>query len=90
MPDLEWNSFCWDGSYSWKAGGEEWSEVWASSMTPPSELSRPPSKAVVTFLRSTAGNENGSRLSSIMAGVARCDPGKGLASATESYARSVS
>ncbi len=31
MPDLEWNSFCWDGSYSWKAGGEEWSEVWGGS-----------------------------------------------------------
>ena len=45
--------------------------AWASSMTPPSEVIRPPSKAAVTFLRSMAGNENGSRLSSLMAGVAR-------------------
>jgi hypothetical protein len=29
----------------------------------------------VTFLRSTAGNENGSRLSSIMAGVAASNAG---------------
>ena len=54
--------------------------AWASSMTPPSELSRPPSNAAVTFLRSTAGNQNGSRVSSVMAGVARSDPGTGLAS----------
>src|SRR5205807_6321559 len=57
-------------------------------MTPPSELIRPPSKAAVIFLRSTAGKQNGRRLSSVMAGVACLDPGKGLASATESYARS--
>ena len=44
--------------------------AWASNMTPPSEVIRPPSNAAVIFLRSTAGNENGSRLSSIMAGVA--------------------
>lgn len=31
MPDLEWNTVCWDGSYSWKGGGEEWSEVWGGS-----------------------------------------------------------
>ena len=46
-------------------------------MTPPSELIRPPSKAAVTFLRSTAGKENGRRLSSVMAGVARFDPVQG-------------
>ena len=39
-----------------------------SSMTPPSELSRPPSKAAVTFFAPTAGNENGRRLSLVMAG----------------------
>src|SRR6266481_2562918 len=57
-------------------------------MTPPSELIRPPSKAAVIFLRWTTGKRNGRRLSSVMAGVACLDPGKGLASATESYARS--
>src|SRR5205823_13247897 len=57
-------------------------------MTPPSELIRPPSKAAVIFLRSTAGKQNGRRLSLVMAGMACLDPGKGLASATESYARS--
>jgi hypothetical protein len=31
-------------------------------------VSRPPSKAAVTFLAPTAGNENGRRLSSVMAG----------------------
>lgn len=39
----------------------------ASSMTPPSEVSRPPSKAAATGLRPTAGNENGSRLELVMA-----------------------
>ena len=39
----------------------------ASSMTPPSEVSRPPSKAAVTAFRPTAGNENGGRLKSDMA-----------------------
>src|SRR3981081_194678 len=62
--------------------------AWASSMTPPSELIRPPSKAAVIFLRWTTGKQNGRRLSSIMAGVACLDLGKGLASATESYAQS--
>src|SRR6267378_3995826 len=62
--------------------------AWANSMTPPSELIRPPSKAAVIFLRWTTGKQNGRRLSSVMAGVACLDPGKGLASATESYARS--
>src|SRR5712692_10008066 len=62
--------------------------AWASNMTPPSELIRPPSKAAVIFLRRMAGKQNGRRLSSVMAGVARLDPGKGLAKATESYARS--
>jgi hypothetical protein len=49
---------------------------------------RPPSKAALTFLWRTAAKQNGRRLSSVMADVARLDPGKGLASATESYARS--
>src|SRR6266849_1648666 len=62
--------------------------AWASNMTPPSELIRPPSKAAVIFLRRMAGKQNGRRLSSVMAGVGRLDPGKGLAKATESYARS--
>src|SRR5215217_2450048 len=51
--------------------------AWASNMTPPSELIRPPSNAAVIFLRQTAGKQNGRRLSSVMAGVARVDPGKG-------------
>ena len=42
----------------------------ASSITPPSEVRRPPSNAAVTGLRETAGNENGRRLSSVMAGEA--------------------
>ncbi|MEO5756027.1 MAG: hypothetical protein ABIQ51_04135, partial [Mesorhizobium sp.] len=37
-------------------------------MTPPSEVIRPPSNAAVIFLRPTAGNENGSNVSSVMAG----------------------
>ncbi len=41
-----------------------------SNITPESDVMRPPSKAAVIFLRPTAGNENGRRLSSIMAGVA--------------------
>jgi hypothetical protein len=45
----------------------------ASSITPPSEVMRPPSKAAVTFLRSTVGKLKGSRLSSSMAGVAASD-----------------
>src|ERR1019366_9367132 len=39
-----------------------------SNITPESEVMRPPSNAAVIFLRPTAGNENGRRLSSIMAG----------------------
>src|SRR5205823_11984522 len=67
--------------------------AWASSMTPPSELIRPPSKAAVIFLRRTAGKQNGRRLSPVMADVARLDPGKELDSATfdagsKSYATS--
>ncbi len=45
----------------------------ASSMTPPSEVMRPPSNAAVIFLRCTDGSENGSRVSSVMAGVAASD-----------------
>src|ERR1700674_4550735 len=40
-----------------------------SNITPQPEVMRPPSKAAVIFLRPTAGNENGRRLSSIMAAV---------------------
>jgi hypothetical protein len=45
----------------------------ASSITPPSEVMRPPSNAAVTFLRPTAGKPNGLIVSSDMAGVARND-----------------
>ena len=41
-----------------------------SKITPLSEERRPPSNAAVTFLRDTAGRENVSGLSSVMAGVA--------------------
>src|SRR5881275_1827004 len=51
--------------------------AWASNITPPSELIRPPSKAAVIFLRQTAGKQNGRRLSSVMAGVAHVIPEKG-------------
>ena len=44
--------------------------AWANSSTPPSQVSRPPSKAAVTFLRCTAGNENRAALSSCSAGMA--------------------
>jgi hypothetical protein len=40
------------------------------------------------FLRSTAGTENGNKLSSVMAGVARSNLPQGSASATKSYTRS--
>ena len=43
----------------------------AKSMTPPSEVMRPPSNAAVIFLQPTAGIESGSNVSSVMAGVAR-------------------
>src|SRR5947199_4605780 len=42
----------------------------ARSMTPPLDVSRPPSKAAVIFLREAAGNENGRIVSSVMASVA--------------------
>jgi hypothetical protein len=42
----------------------------------------------VTFLASTAGKENGSIVSSVMAGVAFAVEGDGLGFATESYAAS--
>src|SRR5713226_131013 len=51
--------------------------AWASNVTPPSELIRPPSKAAVIFLRRTAGKQNGRRLSSVMAGVRASIPAKG-------------
>ena len=38
--------------------------------SPPSDEISPPSKSAVTFLRRTAGRSNGSRLSSVMVGVA--------------------
>src|ERR1019366_350581 len=52
------------------------------------EVRRPPSKAAVTFLASTAGNENGRIVSSVMAGVAFAVEGDGVGFATESYAAS--
>jgi hypothetical protein len=48
-------------------------------MIPASEVMRPPSKAAVIFLARTAGKENGSSVSSIMAGVAREMLSAGLA-----------
>src|SRR3984893_10550800 len=60
----------------------------ARSITPPFEVRRPPSKAAVTFLASTAGNENGRIVSSGMAGVAFAVEGDGVGFATESYAAS--
>ena len=42
----------------------------ASSITPPSEVSRPPSKSAVIFRPRTAGNANGGIVSWVMAGVA--------------------
>jgi hypothetical protein len=50
----------------------------ARSMTPPSDVRRPPSKAAVIFLRETAGNENGRIVSSVMASVASRGPRAGL------------
>jgi transposase-like protein len=41
----------------------------ANSITPPSEVSRPPSNAAVTGLRRTAGKRNEGGLKSVMAGV---------------------
>jgi len=61
-----------------------------SSITPPSEESRPPSNAAVTFLPSTAGNENSGIVSSVMAAVAGANEREELASATKSYAIPVS
>src|ERR1700733_6645966 len=60
----------------------------ARSITPPFEVRRPPSKAAVTFLARTAGNENGRIVSSVMAGVAFAVEGDGVGFATESYAAS--
>ena len=57
-----------------------------SSITPPSEDIRPPSKAAVTFLPWTAGNENSGIVSSVMAAVAGAKARKGLVLATKSYA----
>ena len=28
MPEIDWNRSVWDGSYTWKDGGEEWSAAW--------------------------------------------------------------
>ena len=57
-----------------------------SSITPPSEESRPPSNAAVTFLPWMAGNENSGIVSSVMVAVAGAKARKGLVLATESYA----
>jgi hypothetical protein len=45
----------------------------ARSVTPPSEVIRPPSNAAVIFLLATAGKANGRNLSLAMAGVVRHD-----------------
>src|SRR5271154_5204337 len=60
----------------------------ARSITPPFEVRRPPSKAAVTFLLATAGNEKSRIVSSVMAGVAFAVEGDGVGFATESYAAS--
>ena len=60
----------------------------ASSITPPSDDRRPPSNAALSFLPRTAGNHNGSVVSSVMAGVAGSMGWIGLASTTKSYATS--
>ena len=57
-----------------------------SSITPPSEESRPPSNAAVTFLPSTAGNEKSGIVTSVMVAMAGAKARKELVSATESYA----
>ena len=31
MPDIDWNSAVWGGSYDWPAAGEEWSVAWGGS-----------------------------------------------------------
>jgi SAM-dependent methyltransferase len=31
MPDLQWNTSLWDGSYDWRSEGEEWSSWWGGS-----------------------------------------------------------
>gem|GEM_PF-7042125 len=53
-----------------------------SNTTPATDVMRPPSKAALIFLRSTAGNEKGRRRSSVMAGVAWMRLCEGSASAT--------
>ncbi len=80
------------GRTGFEAGDDE-TDVEAAGrgvdITPPSEVIRPPSKAAVTFLRATAGNANGSTVSSIMADVAGPDVVEGSASATKPYATSI-
>jgi hypothetical protein len=49
-----------------------------SSITPPSEDSRPPSNAAVTFLPSTAGNEKSGIVLSVMAAMAGAKAREGL------------
>ena len=53
--------------------------------TPPSDEISPPSKPAVTFLRLTAGRSNGSRLFSVMVGVALSLLAKELALTTNFY-----
>ena len=60
----------------------------ARSITPPSELMRPPSKAAMTFLRDTAGKEKGSSVLCVMAGVAALKRAEGLVSQLKFYAAS--
>jgi len=54
--------------------------------TPPSEVRHPPSKAAVTFLRSTAGNEKAAVVSSSRRTWPESEGEKGLASTNEAYA----
>ena len=60
----------------------------ARSITPPSEVMRPPSNAAVTFLRRTAGKPKLSIVSSCMAGVARSDQVNGSVSTPNPETRS--
>src|SRR5215468_1260854 len=61
----------------------------ARTITPPSEVIRPPSNAAVIFLLATAGKANGRNLSLVMAGVVRYDRVNRMALAPNSYARPI-
>src|SRR5262249_57880148 len=61
----------------------------ARTITPPSEVIRPPSNAAVIFLPATAGKANGRTLSLVMAGVVRHDRVNRMVLAPNSYARPI-